>query len=29
MAEKLVYIEDIARQLDEWEGKTVTLRGWL
>ena len=22
-------IEDIARQLDEWEGKTVTLRGWL
>ena len=29
MADKLVYIEDIARQLDEWEGKTVTLRGWL
>ena len=29
MAEKLLYIEDIARALDEWEGKTVTLRGWL
>ncbi len=29
MAEKLVYIEDVARQLDEYEGKTVTLRGWL
>jgi asparaginyl-tRNA synthetase len=29
MADRLVYIEDIARQLDEWEGKTVTLRGWL
>src|SRR5215510_14931157 len=29
MADKLIYIEDIARQLDEWEGKTVTLRGWL
>ena len=29
MAEKLLYIEDIARALDEYEGKTVTLRGWL
>jgi asparaginyl-tRNA synthetase len=29
MAEKLIYIEDIARALDQWEGKTVTLRGWL
>ena len=29
MAEKLLYIEDIARALDQWEGKTVTLRGWL
>jgi asparaginyl-tRNA synthetase len=29
MAEKIHYIEDIARQVDEWEGKTVTLRGWL
>ena len=29
MAEKLIYIEDIARAIDEWEGKTVTLRGWL
>ena len=25
----IIYIEDIAKQLDEWEGKTVTLRGWL
>ncbi|HUS63597.1 MAG TPA: asparagine--tRNA ligase [Kofleriaceae bacterium] len=29
MVGKLLYIEDIARALDEWEGKTVTLRGWL
>jgi asparaginyl-tRNA synthetase len=25
----LVYIEDIARQLEKYEGKQVTLRGWL
>jgi asparaginyl-tRNA synthetase len=25
----LLYIEDIARDLDRWDGETVTLRGWL
>jgi asparaginyl-tRNA synthetase len=25
----LIYIQDIAKKLDEHEGKTVTLRGWL
>jgi len=29
MAQTALYIEDIARQLDEYEGKTVTLQGWL